>query len=1527
MFNENPFQNHPVKLFLLKPSIKKTSKAWIFAFGADEAVKKELLSSNPDKIKINAWTKWKEMEMVLKDPIAAVQNKSITGGDLLDTEDDIEEIVLPGKQYQKAKEEPEDVKQEILLSDIIIFPEDRLDELKLKFSLCTGIPLYAMHVFTREGTIKYEFWLEEKLRINILKDYESKNKLFEFPLDVNIYPNKESIMIKNQELSSTYGEFYKETSIVDFFIVDLRSLVSNNTGLKNVLANDPLQIDLLYYSFVIKHFPITTLDMFKMMITDQNISEIYPDFAPTIKSLKKKFDAESELLERKYKLINQAGFIKFADNVLKKSIKGAVLDLATISKVSLDSVKLFNNLPTSSSMPISRVIIQQAGKKIVLTKINNSIDSVKFIYDEVKTKIFTNYYNINILVLKIDENRYLVIMLKNSGHYFIRYWGEESETDFSELKSFIIKHVNPVLQKINEFNRFVFLGSERITLLNKYNCVFTDMNINIVYSRSTTEGEFAQMKKALEQDFTAGIFRVSQQGEVMGTYTLLFVKGIVFTSKLETQNEYHVLLDTKLKEKWLEETAGKPVIIINRGSDVKIEISGLSQSEFNFFIQYFATRFYDIFKQLKAVEGFKQRGKISRIKLLHERDPELYNFKKQNTAFSYGRFCQQKYQPEILTNDEYASLTNSQKTSAIKYWNFTTQSPQWYRCPNSKFPHLNFHVDKHAKGYCMPCCAKKITIAETKISKYNSKYSGYVPTRLNINKICLEKHAYNSDDRETLDSRYILGYSGKLIEQGRLSYLPALINQYLSHNITNINSIQEIDEIELEPPISQVKRLYSSKKIKKSVKYAASRTMDPGEFPELFSELKIQSIKDNPKSDPQLYEEIINADLNESVVITSSKYFLKQFSRHKEHGRYVSTGYTTKSGKAHRIICGIYIAAKAWILRQNISVKQISASQIERCVFDPLESIKKEELKGKQQEIKEPSYYLYGIQQHMKTANLGAVFSIASALNLSVGKFIEMLTEKMKSVDYFKILVGGDIIKYFMDNEQLIREMKTVFMENKFSRFPYWNECIMDLVRLYLNIFVIQFDDNSLDTSGTNIKREDAIANFNMILPINVDNITDLYPDHSLREYIILVRKRKKILNEFYNTYLYYPIFIISPAEFFKGSKVNKKIYNIKDEIIQLTKKLYKNKMISDSGNIGLSDILDFVKAKNYKLLKLYCSFSDLCYAVEIQAKTTLLVPIKHSEYRYLENIPTQVVKTTNTINYKMNQTYKDVATFCKEMNEFIVSQTGASSEDNYSGNKELIKVEKFLVYSPIGQVNTDILGFNSNGLYFYFDKVDRESYGLLIKLYHGTKMFKFDIVKKHPGDIIHMIYYEPDSINGEIYKYINKEIKTSLPKILTESFNEFYKRQDVILKFMSDCDAERNLKIRDQIAEILKKQNSLIELQELRLSKNDYEKIAELIKTNQKKEFPNYIYGFDRLTLNSLKEITDGINTEDDKEIMDKLRKKLSAKIKDVLAVEYFSQEFINPLSRELITSGIWSDSNKLIKKNDDESVFVKVY
>ena len=389
---------------------------------------------------------------------------------------------------------------------------------------------------------------------------------------------------------------------------------------------------------------------------------------------------------------------------------------------------------------------------------------------------------------------YLYLHLFENGNYFVRsYWKEEEQITFDILTNLIFNYVNPVIQYINKLSSSL----SPLIELNEYNSEYYQLGLNIIWKYQLSNNEFNDFRNFFQDDFKANLLNKPKQEEP-GFFQFYYNKGIVgydpslIEKKIIIENYYQWLSDAKINEKWLSiYDIGRFVSISNKTIYQKIEVQKLREKEFEYFYTYLISKLFEFQlendKNRRKIKDPKTTGKSSDINLekkmitkkdkslkkLVELDPELYSFKIHGSNLVYSKICQKPNQPKIYTETEINELPSNMKKNLVKYWNFTSKVPVYYYCPSSEFPHLNFITGVHPKMYCIPCCKKNPAFTDGKNKNKDNIYLS-----------CMDKHSYE-DEAIGESTRYIMNY-GKLVEPGRLSKLPELIDRYIQQNLLSI---------------------------------------------------------------------------------------------------------------------------------------------------------------------------------------------------------------------------------------------------------------------------------------------------------------------------------------------------------------------------------------------------------------------------------------------------------------------------------------------------------------------------------------------------------------------------------------------------------------------------------------------------------------------------------------------------------------------------------------------------------------------
>ncbi|MCK9607496.1 MAG: hypothetical protein M0R33_13735 [Methylomonas sp.] len=682
--------------------------------------------------------------------------------------------------------------------DIPIFAEDSFMDVKMKFSVAANIPVYRIHLsaldeVSRNATAiaPYAIFLNgARIPINVLDllnpPKEDNSLYFGMPIDRSIYAARESLRIEAYEkMMPVFATRYTH-----YVAIDLASYTWQAISEIRQIIDDTYQFDLIYFGFIVKYWAHFQRDCFKEFVANEMaLSSIYPDLAPSAYSLRLWLDTERKIIEHTHQIAAKTPPEKLHLSVVLTS---AVVTTVIHHTFPVNIRILFDLLECAGSiMEIrARTEIEQQGKigyfllrKLRKTSEVTHIGTIKF----PNIAILETGLTVVIATGKIEDiSRYsgsggsgsfVFLNIQADGRYFVvASWADEDKMQFADATKFFKFHTAQVIANINSFNSLVFPGgSARLIPISSKNITYTALTASIIWAHAMSAKQFRMLKAKFDEYIRANIVyyktSISVRAIVADFYEFLFSKGMYkFDHSLLSQiidavgmpinNYYAYLSNATIKQKWMQHYQGRVMRIINRSTDVRINIYDIHEREFGIFFGFIITLVADIAADLAEKDGI-HRGDISekttirRIKRLHEQDPELFNLKKHGSTDDYSILCQNPRQPIIYSEDEVSRMPKSSLAKLVKYWNFTTKKPAFYECPSANYPHLSFLVGFHPKKYCLPCCKKLLPQGTT--------------AKGQINVVCIDKHIYEGS--LPISSRHVMDY-GKELEPARISKLP-----------------------------------------------------------------------------------------------------------------------------------------------------------------------------------------------------------------------------------------------------------------------------------------------------------------------------------------------------------------------------------------------------------------------------------------------------------------------------------------------------------------------------------------------------------------------------------------------------------------------------------------------------------------------------------------------------------------------------------------------------------------------------------
>lgn len=666
-------------------------------------------------------------------------------------DDDFDELLKDDVTLDDSKQVKEKIKFDkpfVFVKNIFIFPEDKVSEFKKKIYAATGIPPYRQHLWYefkgKTFPLSYKIIHEVPLGIDIRTLYKNTNFFEGIPVDTYWYSIKDNLSIIALDEFQLLDQIYYKHGVTEYYVVDLDDFINPIRGnLERLIKKDLYSVELIYYSFILKYWPHITLTVFGEYVKNEEVLfEKYPDLAPNISNVKTQYQQETKLIGDNYIPVLDE---KKWDVPLYVSITYSVISV-TEQYITPGSIVYLRNLfdVFALSERVTYIIcnLEFDGRQVLLTKK----------YKTTKVPNINVAVNALLLNVNIPEHGSIHLIINKKGNYKIESkWREDQYFNFAMIYSQVETYVKPVIETINSFGKLV--SSNPLTIIKNDNSVFTDINISMFWKFNMSQKMFDNVKNILLSYVNAGIMIRSTSG-VSNSLDYYFTKGMYkyemgrYKMLNPVQNQYQYLTDASVKNKHdTLITKRKKLSITHRFSDIKIEFYGLKEQEFITFYVYILR----LLESIPRVKGEKASTTVKKLKQLKEKDPLLYEFKKvYDSPLVYSKLCQQQKQPIMY---------NEPGKNRVKFWNFTTNEPAYYGCPNPKFPYINFITHAHPKGFCIPCCYKLPPSTNVKDKKGR------------IYKVCMEEKKYEKEKKSLAKSRYIMSY-GKDIEVGRLSRLP-----------------------------------------------------------------------------------------------------------------------------------------------------------------------------------------------------------------------------------------------------------------------------------------------------------------------------------------------------------------------------------------------------------------------------------------------------------------------------------------------------------------------------------------------------------------------------------------------------------------------------------------------------------------------------------------------------------------------------------------------------------------------------------
>lgn len=647
-------------------------------------------------------------------------------------------------------------------AQITVFPQDSIMDLRRKLARATKIPIYCQHICTEEfEQIGYELFVDSQILVSIsdmLTGHEISSRHRSERRELDSAQRDAAVMRPDETLAGFGREGIRVTQHEEmtlqhlqsihgnrFFLADLRIWLTEHELAK--CRGDAGYLDLVYYGFVIKYWPIMTYDAFAAYCRD-SISQF------------SELTSRYNYSDQSAKLYSMYHLGKSLQLVQSKHITLAVRSASVVmhGTVNLNLRNLFEFLHASPEYPF---VWYQWGTRRPL-KVARSVDNRnEELYERMKSKLKHG------VVVYVGGNRGADILLTftSTGYTVTGTWTETVTLD-NAIK-LLKTAAEPLIVQINSASRDVFTSQLRLTYIQKW-MHLAGVELQLIFTHTITTAQYAAMTALLESDV----------GDRLINYydgQWWFTKGVYYEPMTDPpQNGYMYLTDLGAREAYQASRRGLLMDFAHRTTSLTATVYGLSRHDLPYWYSYVLF----LMERLLVAKPIGTSTTAIGLKSLKDRDPELYN-PRFGKHIVYSRICQKPHQPRAYSVVEYEGLSGAERKRSVKYHNFTTSEVMWYNCPTTKYPHMTFITGKHPKGYCLPCCKKSQQNVEAHMR-------------------CLTDHTYSVE--ATVESRYIMNY-GRPINPGRLGRLPDALEKRLMYDSLSVDAVVAVPNRRGRPPI------------------------------------------------------------------------------------------------------------------------------------------------------------------------------------------------------------------------------------------------------------------------------------------------------------------------------------------------------------------------------------------------------------------------------------------------------------------------------------------------------------------------------------------------------------------------------------------------------------------------------------------------------------------------------------------------------------------------------------------------------
>ena len=601
----NYFLQNPIKINILTIEIEeiKINHKIIFLGNITSKIKNNILKFNkttsPSILKKYYGSMWNNKLELVNDKLGGDVN--ISSEDLINFDDfnlsslnekidekieTIDTMIIESKNINNIIKKKSNI---IYNEDIFIYPEDNIKILREKIYLATNIHIYEQNI----SLFNYTIFID-KLKYDI-----SFNNIFNFhkikniPIDSYLYENRDNILIYGNEYEYLYT-YFKEDDKLDINVLSISEFIKDKSDLQRIVSTDKQQTDMIYYSFILKYFPLITYDVFKNYILyNDDMKNIYSTLHLDYQEIQNKYNLEKKIL-LKNESIDKDVYKKFIEKEFTSSIIEREFIIKSVNKLNKINIRnLFDNIEISTITNVNyiKANIYIDNKDILLTKINNKTTNIKEDVIEINSILF----NINIIYKKFniyeEDDVFMSLIINELGDISLKVLFKDLyEINNKKIYEIINEIINPIIININ---KKLIKTDNHLSIITEYNNIIKNSIIHIFWNNEISIKGFNVLLLKIKDYIHAGIINIKTENLINNEIEYGINRGMItFNEKAinrytsTNSNYYSYYSNGEIKVFWNRiYNNSKTLLIKNKLNNLKLELNNITELELEYISQ------------------------------------------------------------------------------------------------------------------------------------------------------------------------------------------------------------------------------------------------------------------------------------------------------------------------------------------------------------------------------------------------------------------------------------------------------------------------------------------------------------------------------------------------------------------------------------------------------------------------------------------------------------------------------------------------------------------------------------------------------------------------------------------------------------------------------------------------------------------------------------------------------------------------------------------------------------------------------